>query len=432
MNLASLRTLLSDLPPAHRMARTNYRVRASSFAFSFLLVVALALERTVSGAVFAYAAVALLAYPHLAYLWARAAFDSRQAELGNLLVDGALLAILMAELGLPLWPSCGVLLAVCVNNAICGGGTRLACAAVLMVCSAALWMVWSGETFAPSTGLLVTYLSIVGIVGYASAVGLVVHGQNRHLVRTREVLRESEQQFRFVAENAGDLVAVLDSYGRFIYASNSYPERFDHLKVVPGADWCELLDPSERERAKAFLASLLRLKIEQRERFRMVTAAGETVTMRCKGNPVHDRDDAVPMMVVISHEEAPAPAQRTRGDTLPAAGLAVLITDHSGTIVFASEQVADIIGFGAAEVLGKTVEAFFRPLYARSLFQPVSAAVQESGSWKGRLLGVHRNGQLRRVEASVARLLDRELSGAHYAWHVSEVQLRVAANSAAQ
>ena len=44
--------ILSDLPPAHRMARTNYPIRVQSFAFSFLLVVALAQERTVSAGVF--------------------------------------------------------------------------------------------------------------------------------------------------------------------------------------------------------------------------------------------------------------------------------------------------------------------------------------------------------------------------------------------
>ena len=290
---------LSTLPPAHGMARTNYPIRVLSFAFCFLLVVLIALERDVSAATLTYAGIALLLYPQAAYISARAAHDSRSAELNNLLADAAVLGILAGQLGLPLWITCGSLLGVSVNSAICGGPRRLTYATLLFIGTAAVWKIVAGQAFHPSSGPLVTYLTFAGIVAYAAGVGLIVHRQNRWLVRTRNALRESEEQFRFIAENAGDLVAVLDTQGRFRYVSSSHSERLEPARVVLGASWIDLITPSEREKARDFLAALLRLKTVQRSVFRLIAPGGRLLTVECKGNPVHDGAGGDVRMVVL-------------------------------------------------------------------------------------------------------------------------------------
>jgi PAS domain S-box-containing protein len=290
---------LTALPPAHGMARTNYPIRVLSFAFCFLLVLLIALERPVSAATVTYAVIALFLYPHAAYISARASHDSRSAELNNLLADAALLGILAGQLGLPLWLTCGSLLAVTVNNAICGGPRRLTYATLLFIGAAAVWKILAGQPFNPSSGPLVTYLTLVGIVAYAAGVGLIVHRQNQWLVRTRNALRESEEQFRFIAENAGDLVAVLDTQGRFRYVSSSHSSRLDPGRLGQGASWIDLITPSERERARDFLAALLRLKSVQRSTFRLIAPGGRLLTVDCKGNPVHDGAGGEVRMVVL-------------------------------------------------------------------------------------------------------------------------------------
>ena len=179
---------------------------------------------------------------------------------------------------------------------------------LLLVGSAALWKLLVDQPFLPASGPMVTYLTLIGIVTYASGVGLIVHRQNQRLVGARNALRESEEQFRFIAENAGDLVAVLDPKGRFRYVSASHAERLDPSRVEVGSSWLDLITPSERERGRDFLAALLRLKTPQRSTFRLIATGGRLVTVECKGNPVHDGSGgSVRMLVLISQERTEQP-----------------------------------------------------------------------------------------------------------------------------
>ena len=159
------------------------------------------------------AVLTLLAYPHLAYLHARLAVDSKRAEFRNLSVDSVLMGVWVAQMQFALWPSCGALLAISLNNAVCGGSKRVLSGLLAFVGGMAIMGALGGYEFQLPTGVLVTALCFVGIVAYVVALGLYLHEQNSRLVRTRRVLRSSETQIRFIAEHAGDLVAVLDAKG---------------------------------------------------------------------------------------------------------------------------------------------------------------------------------------------------------------------------
>ena len=291
-----------QLAPAHRLARINYLTRSGSFAFSFLVVVAVLAERGFSAGTLTFGVVTLLIYPQLAYLHARLAIDSKRAEFRNLIFDSVLVGLWAAQLHFALWPVCGALVGVSMNNAACGGIERFLSGLLCFAAAALLWAVVQAVPFEPSTGPVVTGLCFLGIIGYAGRLAVFFHDQNSRLVRTRNVLRRSEEQFRFIAEHAGDLVSVLTPEYRFRYASLSHEKYFESATFADGADWLELVHPADRGRARAFLDLLSISPRSERAQLRMMLAAAPPRIIECEGNPVREEGGKLQMIVLLGRD----------------------------------------------------------------------------------------------------------------------------------
>ncbi len=311
-----------QLPRAHRLARINYPIRSGSFAFSFLVLIALLAERGFSTGTLILGVVTLLVYPQLAYLHARIAVDSKSAEFRNLTFDSILMGMWAAQLHFALWPVCGALVGVSLNNAVCGGAGRFMSGLLCFAATALLWAMMQGVPFEPHTGAIVTGLCFFGVVGYVGALAVFFHDQNRRLVRARNVLRTSEEQFRFIAEHAGDLVSILTSKHRFHYASPSHEQYFEPAKFAHGADWLELVHAEDRDRARAFLDLLSKSQRSERTRLRIMLAGAPPRLIECEGNPVRGERGGLQMIVLLCRDVMAA-------DELRVAGLRAIMTAES-------------------------------------------------------------------------------------------------------
>jgi len=289
-----------SLPPAHRLARINYVPRTAAFALTFLALCALFAERGFTAWELVFAVLSFLVYPHLVYLHARTARDSKQAELNNLYLDAILMGTWVAQIHFALSPTVVILIAITLNNAANGGVRRLFWGSVCFAGAAALWGAAFGYRFDLSTGALVRGISILGIFAYVSWVGTILFVQNKVLARMHHRLKDSESQFNFVAENPGDAVSVLDRQGRILYASSSHSRHFDPSLVGTGSLWLGLVHPDDRERAREFLDTLGTTQTRQRTRLRMVPGEGSLRLVECHGNPVIDHHGNMTAIVVVT------------------------------------------------------------------------------------------------------------------------------------
>jgi PAS domain S-box-containing protein len=121
--------------------------------------------------------------------------------------------------------------------------------------------------------------------------------------RVEEALRESEERFRRLTENARDLIDELDTEGRFLYASPNHRQVTGHdPEELLGTSAFDLLaDSSERDSARETFAKVVTSGGAPRAIFHGRHKDGSSLWFEATGN-IFTTDSGEPRIVVVSRD----------------------------------------------------------------------------------------------------------------------------------
>jgi PAS domain S-box-containing protein len=120
--------------------------------------------------------------------------------------------------------------------------------------------------------------------------------------RMEVALREQEEFFRLIAENMGDMVAVLDLDGRRLYNSPSYGALFGDITALKGTDSFAEIHPDDRARVRQVFRETIATGCGQRATFRFVLPDGGVREMESQGGVIRGPDGQVERVVVVSRD----------------------------------------------------------------------------------------------------------------------------------
>ncbi len=418
---ATLKPLDRDIKPrSSRLVWTVYVARAWAFAYVFVMIGALCRERGAGPVAWVFLALTFLVYPHVAYLAAKNARVPRHAEYMNLLFDAVLFGVWAAELSFPLWITYALLSGALLNNLVNRGLKGLLPSLGLFAIGAVLWGGVRGFEFIPETSPLVSTLGFIGALGYAMAVGAIVHRQTRRLWLARQDLRMSEERYKLITENAGDLISMVDAKGRWRYVSPSFARMLPEQDVLIGTDAFGRVHPEDLGRAKTALRKMLESGVEQQFDLRMIAADGQPRALECSGHPVRDAAGEWSRAVIVSRDVTELQASR---EQLRVAALAfenmteaILIASADGRVVSVNKAFCRITGFKADEALGQPETQFRLAMQPPSYYTTLFAEVARDGHWAGSTWSRRKDGSVYREWRTVSAVRDEH---ERVAYHVS-------------
>lgn len=136
----------------------------------------------------------------------------------------------------------------------------------------------------------------------------------RRVAERTAALHAAEAKYRLIAENAGDLIAMLDREGRRLYASPSFQPYFFDEQVAPGVDSFAIVHPEDRERIRQTFIETVETGEGRRAEFRCISKDGKIHHFESEGDPVRDASGRVSHVVVVSRDitERRAAEERVR------------------------------------------------------------------------------------------------------------------------
>jgi PAS domain S-box-containing protein len=120
--------------------------------------------------------------------------------------------------------------------------------------------------------------------------------------RMTKDLRESEERFRLIAENASDLITVLDPEGKRVYANPAFGKLFGGAETLIGVDASAHIHPEDRARVRgSFLETVQDGKARPTE-FRFLLPNGEVRDIESSRSAVLDPQGRVEFVVAVARD----------------------------------------------------------------------------------------------------------------------------------
>lgn len=208
-------------------------------------------------------------------------------------------------------------------------------------------------------------------------------------------LDHSEEMFRVISENAGDLIAVLDLKGRRLYNSPSYRDILGDPKNLQGSNSFAEIHPDDKERIRKVFEKTVATGVGQRSDYRFLLRDGSIRYIESMGNLVRDEKGNPSKVVVVSRDVTEMRESdrkiRLLAQTVASTKDCVAISDLDENILFVNDAFLDVFGFSEGELIGKKVSVALASS-SRTLFEEKVRPATAKGGWNGTILARRKDG----------------------------------------
>ena len=254
-------------------------------------------------------------------------------------------------------------------------------------------------------------LAIRGLVALVLLFDVYTIYQQFQIYRIRNELTEREELFRLITENAGDMIAVVDTHGNRLYNSPAYEKVLGYTpQELQNTSSFEQIHPDDRAKVEEAARQARDKGIGRSIQYRMRHKDGSWRVLESGASAIFDEDGRVEKLIIVNRdvtarsqlEEQFRQAQKMEAVGRLSGGVAHDFNNLLGVIIGYSEflqeqlQPANALRGSVDEILkaGKRAASLTRQLLAFSRQQvlapkviDLNSAVSEMGKLLRRLIG---------------------------------------------
>ncbi len=236
--------------------------------------------------------------------------------------------------------------------------------------------------------------------------------------QAEEKLRASEEKFRTITEQTGDLIAIADTNGIITYASQSSESLF----LVSPEDMCgrnflEFVDESDIDKALKELRNFTesRDKIKDSE-FRLKRTDGSVFTGELSGSAflTHTHSGVLVTIRDIDERKENETALKKLSQAVEQSPVMVCITDLTGIIEYANPKTLELTGYSLEELIGKNSNMLNSGEQSKNEYRILWETIKSGKQWNGEFHNKKKTGELFWSGASLTPMFDLSGKMTHY------------------
>ena len=144
--------------------------------------------------------------------------------------------------------------------------------------------------------------SLRGLVALVFLFDLYTVYQQLQIHRIRRQLSQQEQMFRLIAENAEELITLVDRQGNHLYDSPGYNRLgYSHQELRKNS-MDEFVHPDDREKLSLARAEIFEHGAAGSVEYRFLRKGGEWRTLESAGSPVRNDRGEIESVVIVSRD----------------------------------------------------------------------------------------------------------------------------------
>jgi two-component system cell cycle sensor histidine kinase/response regulator CckA len=212
---------------------------------------------------------------------------------------------------------------------------------------------------------LAVHPAIRSLIGLVLLFDLYTVHQQRQIVHIRRQVLEQENLFRLITENAGDMIAVIDSSGNRVYASPSYEKVLGYSSHELLGSALDQIHPEDRPLVDETANEARRTGFGRRIEYRMRHKDGTWRYLESTASAIRDDDSVLEKLVVVNRditarrrlEEQFRQAQKMEAVGRLSGGIAHDFNNLLGVIIGYAEILEDRIPAADREAVDEILKA---------------------------------------------------------------------------